>query len=270
MRYTALINRLSRAYRDPVVRIKIITSVAALGLWQAVSVSGLLYEGVVPPPLSVVWSLARQLLDPSLYHDLGITLLESFSGFLIGSFIAIAIGVWLGANSFMRRAYEPYIFALAGTPKVIFLPILFLIFGLGIESKIAKAALSAFFPVVFSAISGYLQINSVYIKVGESFDLKIWQKVRLIYLPAMLPSLVVGLRLGIAMSIIGVLSAEIAYSNVGLGFRLIRYADQFEISNMYATILIIFSTSTFINYAISKFEKSRMKHQKSNIPDGFI
>lgn len=268
MQIAVVLSQLSRAYRDPVARIKMATFVAVLVLWQAVAASGLLYEGVVPPPLSVARALVQELLDPSLYHDLGITLLESFCGFIFGSLIAIVIGVWLGANSFMRRAFEPYIFALAGTPKIIFLPILFLIFGLGIESKIAKAALSAFFPVVFSAISAFLQINGVHIKVGESFDLNVRQKVIMIYLPAMLPSLIVGMRLGIAMSIIGVLSAEIAYSDVGVGFRLIRYADQFRISNMYATILIIFSTAMLINHSISKFEKSRSRHSTDSALSG--
>lgn len=270
MQNRAFIGRLSRSYRDPVFRIRLATLFVLLGLWQAVAMSGLLYEGVVPQPLTVLASLVRELLDPSLYQDLGYTLLESFTGFLFGSLIAIAIGVFLGANGFMRRAFEHYIFALAGTPKVIFLPILFLMFGLGIESKIAKAALSAFFPVVFSTISGFLQINSVYIRVGESFGLTVWQKVRMIYLPAMLPSLMVGLRLGIAMSIIGVLSAEIAFSDVGLGYRLIRYANQFQISNMYATIVVIFGTATLINYFISTFEKSRSRHNKEHALGGAL
>lgn len=260
MQNLASIHPVRVSFKDPVLRIKVVTFIALIALWQIISVSGIFYEGVVPQPASVAVSLAGEILDPSMYQDLGYTLLEAFGGFFFGSIIAIAIGVWLGSNAFFRRAFEPYIFALAGTPKVIFLPILFLLFGLGIESKIAKAALSAFFPVVFSAISGYLQINSVYIKVGESFGLKTWQKVRMIYLPAMLPSLMVGCRLGVAMSIIGVLSAEIAYSDVGLGFRLIRYANQFQISNMYATILIMFATATFINSSISKFEKSRIRY----------
>jgi ABC-type nitrate/sulfonate/bicarbonate transport system permease component len=251
-----------RSYTDPVFQIKVVTFVAILVAWQIVSISGIVYEGVVPEPLSVVASLFQQLLEPSLYRDLGYTLFESFAGFVFGSLIAIVVGVFLGSNGFMRRAFEPYIFALAGTPKIIFLPILFLIFGLGIESKIAKAALSAFFPVVFSTISGFLLINNVYLKVAASFGLNIWQKARMIYLPAMLPSLIVGSRLGIAMSIIGVLSAEIAYSDVGLGYRLIYFANHFQISNMYATILVIFATATIINYIISEYEKRKMMHIK--------
>jgi ABC-type nitrate/sulfonate/bicarbonate transport system permease component len=230
-----------------------------------VAVSGIVYEGVVPTPVAVVQSLIEQVLDASMYRDLGYTLFAAFGGFVSGSILAIVIGIFLGANAFFRRAFEPYIMALAATPKIIFLPVLFLVFGLGIESKIAKAAMSAFFPVVFSSISGFLQISDVHIKVGQGFDLNIWQKFRMIYLPAMLPSVFVGMRLGMAMSIIGVLSAEIAYADVGLGFRLIRYADQFNISAMYATIIVIFATVVVINNVFSKFQGKYTKHERSNI-----
>ncbi|MGX1308124.1 ABC-type nitrate/sulfonate/bicarbonate transport system permease component [Amorphus suaedae] len=255
-------------FHDPIARIRVVTLLVLLTLWQIIAVSGLLYEGVVPQPLAVAVALFQQVQDPSLYYDLSYTMIESISGFFIGSALAVVIGVWFGANSFFRRAFEPYVFALAGTPKIIFLPILFLIFGLGIESKIAKAAMSAFFPVVFASLSGYLMISAVHLKVAKSFDLNVWQRSWMIYLPAMLPSLVVGLRLGMAMSIIGVLSAEIAYSNVGLGHRLIRYADQFQISNMYATIIVIFALSVAINSTLSIIEKRQLKYRQNSPPEG--
>src|SRR6185437_12940373 len=123
-------------------------------------------------------AIGRELVDESFYRDLGITMLETVVGFCVGSLIGIVAGVSLGANSYARKMIEPYIVAIGGTPKIIFLPILFLIFGLGIESKMAKAAMSAFFPVVLSTISGFVQIPPVLIRVGESFGLTRWQTVR--------------------------------------------------------------------------------------------
>ena len=147
--------------------------------------------------------------------------------------------------------FEPYINAIGGTPKIIFLPILFLVFGLGINSKIAKAALSAFFPVVLSTTSGFIQIPPVLIRVGESFGLSHWQMVQKVYLPAMSSPLLTGFRLGVAMSIIGVLAAEIAYANVGLGYRLIHDADLYKIPSVYAITILIFATSALINSALA-------------------
>src|SRR5690348_282564 len=104
--------------------IKLVTIAILLAAWQAIAVSGLLYEGIVPQPLLVAKALWFELIDPSLYVDLGYTLLESVIGFFFGSSLAIVTGIWLGSSSFSRRAFEPYILALASMPKVIFLPIL--------------------------------------------------------------------------------------------------------------------------------------------------
>lgn len=247
----------------PTRKIKIATIVILLTGWQLLSISGLLFEGVLPPPLTVLGALVNELQQASLYVDLGVTLFESASGFIIGSLIAIIIGLWLGGSSFMRRAFETYIHALASMPKIIFLPILFLVFGLGIESKIAKSAMSTFFPVVLSTIAGFLQIDKVLINVGRSFDLTRWQIVRMIYLPAMLRPLMVGLQLGVAMSIIGVLSAEIAYASVGIGARLIRYSDNFNISATYAVMIIIFAVTASVNYFFIRAQKPFLRYERS-------
>lgn len=252
---------------DPIQRIRIVTITVVLVLWHLLAVSGLFYQGILPPPHSVIKAVFVQLFEAGFYRDLGATALESVSGFVIGAAIAVVVGIFLGANSFFRRAFEPYLLALAATPKIIFLPILFLVFGLGVESKIAKSAISTFFPVVFSAMSGFMGINPVLLKVGDSFNLSLPQKAAMIYIPAMLPPLCVGLRLGIAMSIIGVLSAEIAYSNLGLGYRLITFANKYEIPNMYATVILIFVVVFFVNalflnveFAFSKHNKARLSH----------
>jgi len=132
----------------------------------------------------------------------------------------------------------------------------------------AKSALSTFFPVVVSTTSGIVTIPPVLVRVGRSFSLSGWQMVRKIYIPAMLGPLLTGLRLGMAMAIIGVLSAEIAYSDRGLGFRLIRNADQFQIPTVYALALIIFTIAATINHVIGKIEaRYSRRDQRQSMPD---
>ncbi|MBD0417452.1 ABC transporter permease [Oryzicola mucosus] len=177
--------------------------------------------------------------------------------------MAVAVGLWLGSSGFFRRAFEPYIHALASMPKIIFLPIIFLVFGLGIESKIAKSAMSTFFPVTISTIAGFLQIDQTLINVGRSFHLDRAKMIRLIYLPAMLRPLSVGLQLGVAMAIIGVLSAEIAYASVGLGARLIRYSDNFNVSSTYAVMIIIFAVTATVNHLFMRLQKPFLRHERS-------
>lgn len=240
--------------------IKAITILVLMMLWEGLAHSGLVYSGVVPPILAVLRALGEQLLDKSFYRDLGITLLEASVGFIVGALIALLCAAVLGTHSYIRRMVEPYIIAIGGTPKIIFLPILFLIFGLGIESKMAKAALSTFFPVVLSATSGILQIPPVLVRVGLGFDLSRWQMLTKIYLPAVSNPLLTGLRLGIAMAIIGVLSAEITYSDAGLGYRLIHDAEKFKIPAVYAVTILIFAVSATINFSLVKIQDRLNQH----------
>ena len=244
-----------------VLWIKALTILALLCAWEALSLSGLFYKGVLPSAWVVVQAIYFELTDASFYQDLGVTALETSVGFVIGSLIAILLAVVLGANAYVRKMVEPYIVAIGGTPKIIFLPILFLIFGLGVESKMAKAALSAFFPTVLAVTSGIVQIPPVLLRVGRSFDLGRWQMVVKIYLPAVTNPLITGLRLGMAMAIIGVLAAEITYANAGLGFRLIRDADQFKIPSVYAITILIFAASATINFAITKLQERLNRHE---------
>ena len=243
--------------------IKMLTILAAIGLWEGLSRSGLFYKGVLPSTWMVVQAIADELADSSFYRDLGITMLETSVGFVAGAIIALLFALVLGTNAYIRKMIEPYIIAIGGTPKIIFLPILFLVFGLGIESKMAKAALSAFFPIVLSVTNGIVQIPPVLLRVGQGFDLSRWQMLTKIYLPAVANPLLTGLQLGAAMAIIGVLSAEISYANAGLGYRLIRDADQFNIPSVYALIVLIFAVSATINFAMTRLQQSLNRRERS-------
>jgi NitT/TauT family transport system permease protein len=251
-----------------VLAIKVFTVAGLVLLWELAARSGLFFEGVVPSIVPIVRAVIQELVDKDFYHDLAITLTESGVGFVCGSLIAIVIAIGLGLNPYMRRMIEPFITAIGGTPKIIFLPILFLIFGLGIESKMAKAALSTFFPVVLSTMNGFVQISPVLLRVGKSFDLGRWQTISKIYIPAMMNPLLTGLRLGMSVAIIGVLSAEITYSNGGLGFRLIRNADQFKITSVYAVAILIFAVAATINAGITKLQQRVNRHERGRVTEG--
>lgn len=240
--------------RVTVNTIRITTVVVLLVLWEvlaAVGRSGLLYKDVVPSSIQIGLAIIHEIFDPAFYHHLGITLAEHVVGFTIGSTIAVAVGIAMGANPFFRKMIEPYLNGIGSTPKIIFLPILFLLFGTGIESKMAKGALSAFFPVVFSTTLGMMLISPVLLRVGQTFSLTRRQMVSKIYMPSMVNPIITGLRLGMAIAVIGILVAEIKFSNGGLGYRIAEYYDQFAIASMYALIIIIFALAAAANVAMT-------------------
>ncbi|MGE0653765.1 MAG: ABC transporter permease [Alphaproteobacteria bacterium] len=248
-------------------QIRWLTLLAILSAWEAVAASGLLYGDVVPSSVKIAVAVVVELTTLEFYHDLGITFLEVIVGFAGGTLAGLAAGMVLGTSPFLRRAAEPYLNALGSTPKIIFLPILFLMFGVGMESKMAKGALSGFFPVVFSTILGMTSIRQVLLWVGMSFNLSRWQMVTRIYLPAMVAPVMVGLRLGMGVTIIGILVAEIKFSSGGLGFRIIQYYDNFQIAPMYAMLVIIFGVAALANYGMTRLQR-RHSHEGLSVKRG--
>lgn len=246
-----------------VTQVRVVTVVAILVVWEAMANSGLFYKDVIPSSVKIVVAMYHELLDGGFYYDLGYTFLEYLVGFVVGSLIALAAGIALGANPFLRRAYEPYLNAIGSTPKIIFLPILFLMFGTGIESKMAKGALSAFFPVVFATILGMILIPQVLLRVGRSFNLSRWQTVRKIYIPAMMNPIITGLRLGMAITVIGIVVAEIKFSDAGVGHRLIGYYEQFRIAPMYAMLIFIFILAAAANVGMSKVQDNFNRYKNA-------
>lgn len=239
---------------NTVLRIRVLTIIGFIVLWEFAGRSGFFFDGVIPSAWRVALAIGSELGDGAFYKDLGLTLFASTIGFFFGSIIALLMGIVLGLQPYLRSMIEPYINAIGGTPKIIFLPIIFLIFGLGIESKIAKAGMSAFFPVVLSTASSFVQIPKIYLLAGRSFDLSQWQMASKIYLPAMAVPVLTSLRFAMSMAIIGVLAAEISYSNGGLGYRLMRFSDQYQMAFVYADAILIFFVTALVNYVLAKGE----------------
>ena len=246
-----------------ILRIRLVTLIGLIAAWEAFATLGrleILYGDVIPSSWMIALAVFNELTSAEFYHHLGITFAEHIVGFVTGSLIAIALGISMGVNPLLRKAIEPYLNAIGSTPKIIFLPILFLMFGTGIESKMAKGSLSAFFPVVFTTVLGMALINPVLIKVGKSFNLSKWNMISKVYMPAMVNPVITGLRLGMAITVIGVLVAELKFSDGGLGYQLGIYYEQFRIAPMYAIIVIIFALAAGANVGMTMLQDRVNRH----------
>ena len=151
---------------SPVTLVRVVIIVAILAGWEALAQSGLLYRDVVPSLFSIGKAIVGLLADPDYYWHLGVTAYEVGAALLIGGSSAILVGLVLGGNRFLSRAYEPYLYYLGPTPKIIFFPIMIMWFGVGPPSKIALGTLSCFFPIALSVAAGMRQIEPVLIRVG--------------------------------------------------------------------------------------------------------
>jgi ABC-type nitrate/sulfonate/bicarbonate transport system permease component len=234
--------------------IRVCTLVVIAAAWEALGRSGLVYNDVVPPLTSIAAAIGSELASAKFYHHLAVTCMEVAIGFSIASILGIALGLTFGIRRYLGRAVEPYVAALATTPKIVFLPIVMIAVGIGFGSKIALGALSALFPVVISTTAGVRGVPAVLVRVGHVFNLSTAQMIGKVYLPALIGPIVTGLRLGLGVAIVGVLLGEIKLSNAGLGFLANDYYNQFRIAELYSVIAIVFALAAMANAVMSRIE----------------
>jgi NitT/TauT family transport system permease protein len=241
-----------RRILHPVTALRIAIIVGVLALWQIMSASGLLYRDVVPSLLAIGTALVQTLRDPPFYTNLATTAYEIALALAIGGISGLLVGLLLGGNQFLGRAYEAYLYYLGPTPKIIFFPVMIMWFGVGPGSKIAMGAISCFFPIALSVASGMRQIDTVLIRVGRSFRLSTWQMATKIYMPAMRHPIINGVRLGLGVALIGTLLAETKLSNRGIGFMIIQAYSVFNMPQMYSLLIVLFVVAIGANVLIGR------------------
>ncbi len=224
----------------PVTQLRIAIILGVLAVWELLAHSGWLYRDVVPSLLSIGRALFDLLGSPEYYFHLAVTGGEIAAALVIGGLPGLVVGILLGANRFLSRAFEVYLYYLGPAPKIIFFPVMIMWFGVGPESKAALGVLSCFFPVALSVAAGMRQIDNVLIRVGKSFRATTMQMVLKIYLPAMRHPIINGFRLGFGFALIGTLLAETKLSNKGIGFLIINAYSTFDMPRMYAMLIVLF------------------------------
>jgi NitT/TauT family transport system permease protein len=237
---------------DPVTLVRIGIIVGALVVSELLARSGLLYRDVVPSLVAIGAALVGLLSTADFYWNLGVTAGEVGTALVIGGVSGVVVGLALGASRLLSKAYEPYLYYLGPTPKIIFFPVMIMWFGVGPGSKVAMGAVSCFFPIALSTAAGMRRIDKVLIRVGRSFRANTWQMATKIYLPAMRHPMINGVRLGLGVAIIGTLLAETKLSNRGVGFLIIQAYSLFDMPQMYAMLIVLFVVAIGANALVGR------------------
>lgn len=236
----------------PVGRLRLAILLGLWAIWEITAASGIFYRGVVPSTARIAPALWHLVSGADFYFNLSVTAGELAAAMALGGGAGVLVGLVLGADRFLGRAFEPYLYYLGPTPKIVFLPVLIVMCGVDEGSKIAMGAISCFFPVALSVAAGVRGVDPVLVRVGRSFHAGAWDMTLKVYLPALMPALINGVRLGLGVGIIGVLLAETVLSNRGLGFIAIDNYNHFNMPAMYAILIVIFALAILLNAGIDR------------------
>jgi sulfonate transport system permease protein len=200
---------------------KLIVPAALLALWQAVVELGVYSRGQLPAPLDVV-AAARQLaaIDQLAIH-FQVSAERVFWGFAIGSGVALALGLLVGLSRLAEELLAPTLQAIRAIPSLAWVPLFVLWMGIDERPKITLVAVGVFFPVYTNLVAGIRQIDRKLIEAAAAYGLRGFTLAREVMLPASLPGLLTGLRLGLAQGWLFLVAAELIGASRGLGFLLI-------------------------------------------------
>ena len=223
----------------------LIILIVLLAIWQALhQVVG---ETALPAPAATLVYLARLVTTAQFYENAEATLVAFLYALVIAYGIGLAIGVWLGAHHLSGAVGEPLLVAIYSMPKITLYPVILLIFGLGLSGKVAFGALHGVLPVALLTMAAIRNIPLVYLKAARTLHLSRWQTIFTIFFPATLPEVVAGLRIGLTVTLLGVLLAEMFASKRGLGFLIINAMSLAQSEEMVAVAIVLFVFAALAN-----------------------
>jgi NitT/TauT family transport system permease protein len=165
------------------------------------------------------------------------------------------LGLALGANRLAGEVGEPILSSLYSIPKITLYPVILLVFGLGVSAKVAFGALHGIFPVALFAIGALRNTSPVLIKTARVLRLAPVEAVRTVLLPAALPEIITGLRIGFSATLLGTLIGELFASDQGLGFMLIRAMEAHKVLDIMALTLLLFAFAASANALLLVVER---------------
>lgn len=227
--------------------------ITLLVLWEAIPRLGILPELFIPPltkTLYVLW-LDRAIFGAALL----VTVYEVALAMVIACGVGILTGAVVGGVASLRKLMLPVFSSLYAVPIVILYPVFTAWFGIGSESKIAFAGVYGFFPVMLSTAAGIRTIDEQYLLAARSMGANLPQLIGRVIIPAAIPTVLAGLRLGGALTIIGVVVSEMLTSADGIGYLVTKNRTTLDSPRVFAAIIVILALSVLYDVAMRALER---------------
>ena len=236
------------------------TLAALLGLAVGWEVVGRLDVSMFVPPLSRVLGTWWQLLgDGTLARAASSSLLSLAKGFVPAAGLGVAVGLAMGRFAVVRHVLDGWVNALMSAPLSALVPILIALFGVRDTVVAATVFMFSFFVIVVNTLTGVRGTDRSLVDMARAFGAGELSLFRRIYLPAALPAVMLGLRLGVVQAVKGMVVGEMLISLVGLGERLIYYGNTFLITELYAVILSVLVLALLAGHAAQAFDRALVR-----------
>ncbi|SMQ57990.1 NitT/TauT family transport system permease protein [Devosia lucknowensis] len=211
--------------------------VVLICLWWVASQT--VSRNLIPTPLDTALAAGRLWAEGKLPAALGTSLTTYLGGVTIAVAVGLPLGVLMGAFGLLGRTLEIYIYGLAATPRVAFIPLVIVLLGLGLEAKLFIVFLGAIMPIVINTYAGVRQADADLVEMARSVGAGRARIFRAIVLPGAVPYILTGLRIGATIGLINTVVAELYTAVSGLGGLLALYGNSFRMAEYFVIVLTL-------------------------------
>ncbi|WP_235928873.1 ABC transporter permease [Marisediminicola senii] len=236
-----------------------ILPIALLAAWWAISASGIVPAYRLPSPPDV-WNTGVALAaEGRLGQDIAISTQRVLIGFVIGSVVGLVLGSLVGLSRWASRLAAPTIGGFRAVPSLAWVPLLVLYLGINEDSKITLIAIGALFPVYTTVAGALRHVDPHLVEVGRAYGMTRVELLTRVQLPAVIPTVVSGLRLALAQAWLFLVAAELIASSMGLGFLLVESQNNGRIDRIFVAIIVLAVLGKTTDALIGLLEKYLLK-----------
>jgi NitT/TauT family transport system permease protein len=233
---------------------------ALLAFWESVPLWYTLPKGMAlffTTPSNVAAAFYQLLLNGEIEKHFYVSATAFIAGLGLSIIVGLPLGLVMGRSPTLEAVLDPYVTSMNASPRIVWLPLMILWFGIGIWSKIAVVFAGAVFPLLINTYAGVKNVNHVLVNVVRSFGANEWQLMKVVVLPNALPYIIVGLRLAIGRAILGVVVGEFFGSSQGLGYMIASAATNYKIDVVFVGVIIFMALSVILTFSV-KYLESRL------------
>jgi NitT/TauT family transport system permease protein len=246
--------------RINIVTWRVIVLVLGLTAWHLASIpAGKL---LLPSPIDVAVAVFDLVRSGQLLTATASSLVVFVAGYALAIVTGVSLGVLMGGMPRLGATLEVYVNALNATPRVAFIPLVILWFGLGANAKIVVVWFMAVMPILINTYAGVQNTDRDLLEAARSFGARRSQLFRYIMLPAALPYIATGLRLGGANAMVGTVFAELYTALSGLGYLIAQFGGTFQTAKYFAPVLVLSAMGMLISQSLKVLER-RLARWKS-------
>jgi len=237
---------------------RMVLGMASLGLivlvWEAAVRLGWANPFFISQPSAIAMTLSRSAQSGELWHNVAVSFREFAIGYGASVIVGILLGALAGRSRFVEYVIDPFLWFLYSAPMISFYPIFVLWFGLGVRTIIAITFLLSVTQITASTLNGVQNVNPALIRAARSFGASEGDVLWKVILPASVPTVIAGLRLGIGRALMGVVVGELFGATAGLGFSIAYYGALLKTTDMIASLVVIVVVGVVCTQTLSAIE----------------